>query len=96
MFLFAIFIVDIFLGGWSNFFPHTINLIFYILKILSINALFVILRASLPRYRYDQLMLIGWEVILPVTLGYILFIAGIIFYFSAEPIGYVLPFISMI
>jgi NADH-quinone oxidoreductase subunit H len=59
MFLFALFIVDMFLGGWSMLFFHSASLLFYIGKILLINALFIILRASLPRYRYDQLMLIG-------------------------------------
>lgn len=94
MFIFALFIVDIFLGGWSSHLSHSLSLLFYMLKILGINALFVILRASLPRYRYDQLMLIGWETILPVTLGYILFIAGSLLYFSGEPVSYVLPFIK--
>ena len=84
MFLLSIFLTNVFLGGYSFFFWSFINLLTYVVKVLFISALFVILRASLPRYRYDQLMLIGWETILPLGLGYMLFFVGIIFYFGAE------------
>jgi len=84
MFLLSIFLTNVFLGGYSFFFWSFINLLTYTIKVLFMSALFVILRASLPRYRYDQLMLIGWETILPLGLGYMLFFVGIIFYFAAE------------
>jgi len=86
MFLLAMFLTIIFLGGWSTFTFNVVNLLLFIVPILCVNALYIILRASLPRYRYDQLMLIGWEVILPLSLGYLLFVSGIIIYFSAYPI----------
>jgi NADH-quinone oxidoreductase subunit H len=39
--------------------------------------MFIFIRANFPRFRYDQLMSIGWKTFLPFTLGYLIFIAGI-------------------
>jgi NADH:ubiquinone oxidoreductase subunit H len=60
MFLFSIFLVNVFLGGFTavSFFP-VLGYIAYISKIMAVSAVFIVLMASLPRYRYDQLMLIG-------------------------------------
>jgi NADH-quinone oxidoreductase subunit H len=69
-------IVIIFFGGWLSPFwlidwlPE--ELIFTI-KILIFCYFFIFVRANLPRYRYDQLMYIGWKVFLPITLVYFLF-----------------------
>jgi len=57
-------IVILFFGGWL-YLPFSI-------KLLSIMFLFVWIRATLPRYRYDQLMYLGWKVILPLSLGFTL------------------------
>lgn len=57
-------IVILFLGGWL-YLPFSI-------KLLIIMFLFVWIRATLPRYRYDQLMYLGWKVILPLSLGFTL------------------------
>ena len=57
-------IVILFFGGWLHL-PFSI-------KLLSIMFLFVWIRATLPRYRYDQLMYLGWKVILPLSLGFTL------------------------
>jgi NADH-quinone oxidoreductase subunit H len=43
------------------------------IKLLLVMFFFVWIRATLPRYRYDQLMFIGWKVILPLSLGFTLF-----------------------
>lgn len=60
-------VVCLFFGGWlgPGFLPP---LVWFILKTFSFIALFILLRASLPRPRYDQLMEFGWKIILPLTL----------------------------
>jgi NADH-quinone oxidoreductase subunit H len=79
-----------FLGGWLpvvDVFP--INLIpgpvWFGLKVCFFVALFVWARAAYPRYRYDQLMRLGWKVFLPLSLGWVLFIAGILIGFNWLP-----------
>lgn len=68
----SILIVNLFLGGWLpiiaslNFIP---GFFWFILKVSVINFFFLIIRAAIPRYRYDQLMRIGWKFILPVSLS---------------------------
>lgn len=57
-----------FLGGW-NIFNLSSSIIFSI-KITFIATFFIIFRAILPRYRYDQLIEIGWQILLPITFGY--------------------------
>jgi NADH-quinone oxidoreductase subunit H len=60
-------VVTVFFGGWlgPSFFPP---LVWFILKTFGFISFFILLRASLPRPRYDQLMEYGWKVILPVAL----------------------------
>jgi NADH-quinone oxidoreductase subunit H len=53
----------------------------FILKILFFMFFFIWVRATLPRFRYDQLMLIGWKIFLPISLSYIFFLAGMFNYF---------------
>lgn len=65
-------IIILFFGGWLSFvFFFNIGLNFPI-KLLSIMFIFVWIRATLPRYRYDQLMSLGWKVILPLSLSFTL------------------------
>ena len=64
----------LFLGGWLPFGP-----ILFGIKALFIVILFIWVRAAFPRYRYDQLMRLGWKVFLPLSLGWVLFISSIFF-----------------
>jgi NADH-quinone oxidoreductase subunit H len=69
-------IVTLFFGGWLGpFFPPVI---WFTIKTFFFIAIFILLRASLPRPRYDQLMTYGWKVLLPLSLLNILVTGGII------------------
>jgi NADH-quinone oxidoreductase subunit H len=59
-------IVTLFFGGWLG--PLLPPLVWFLLKTFIVIACFVLLRAALPRPRYDQLMAYGWKVMLPLTL----------------------------
>lgn len=68
-------IVILFLGGWLPiinifFFNYIPTSVWFALKLLIIMFFFVWVRATLPRYRYDSLMMLGWKVILPVSLSF--------------------------
>lgn len=76
-----------FLGGWLNPFNFfLLNLIpeclIFGIKTTLILFLFVWVRAAFPRYRYDQLMRLGWKIFLPFSLGYLLFISSLLFSFD--------------
>jgi NADH-quinone oxidoreductase subunit H len=58
--------VTLFLGGWLGPWPP-LGPVWFLLKVLILIALFIWLRATLPRLRYDQLMAFGWKVLLPVA-----------------------------
>jgi len=72
-------IVILFFGGWL---PSTgiFSIIFGVKLVLFLFA-FIWVRASFPRYRYDQLMYLGWKAFLPISLGGLIFVAGILFTF---------------
>ena len=80
----------LFLGGWLplfnlslfNFIPGSA---WFSLKLLIGVVFFILTRAALPRYRYDQLMHIGWKSFLPLSLGYLLFTVGILISFNWLP-----------
>ena len=77
----------LFLGGWLPVFGLGI-IPFFVwlpLKIVIIAFIFIIIRGVLPRYRYDQLMDIGWKVFIPITLGWLVFISGILISFDMLP-----------
>ena len=77
----------LFFGGWLplfdifpfNFIP---SFIWFGLKICFFVVLFIWFRAILPRYRYDQLMTLGWKVFLPLSLSYLLLISSIFLSFN--------------
>jgi len=52
------------------------------LKIIFVSFLFILVRAAFPRYRYDQLMSIGWFIFLPITLGFSFFTSAILYSFN--------------
>jgi NADH-quinone oxidoreductase subunit H len=59
-------ITTLFLGGWSG--PLLPPIVWFLLKIAAVISFFILLRAALPRPRYDQLMAYGWKVMLPLSL----------------------------
>ena len=85
MLLMSSFVSILFLGGWLpliNIFP---NSLWFSIKILFGVLFFILTRAALPRYRYDQLMYIGWKSFLPFSLGYLIFTVGILISFNWLP-----------
>jgi len=79
--------VILFFGGWL---PFPFLDVFFIpysfwfgLKLLVILFLFIWVRASLPRYRYDQLMQLGWKVFLPLSLAWVVLSSSLLFFFTS-------------
>lgn len=85
MILISTLFCNLFVGGWTLtlLVGHPLYLG---LKAAVVWGFFVIVRATLPRYRYDQLMDIGWKTFLPVSGGFLLLAAGIVVTFSAAPV----------
>jgi NADH-quinone oxidoreductase subunit H len=69
-------IVTLFFGGWHG--PWLPPLIWFALKMAFFVGLFVLLRAAIPRPRYDQLMAFGWKILLPLTLANAVVTGGIL------------------
>lgn len=90
MLLMSTFSSILFLGGWLpifdifplNIFPGSFWLSF---KIIIGVVFFILTRAALPRYRYDQLMYIGWKSFLPLSISYLIFTLGILITFNWLP-----------
>ena len=81
----------LFLGGWLA--PMDIPLfdivpppVWLILKILFLFVLFALIKAIVPRYRYDQLMRLGWKVFLPFSLLWVVLTSGYLLYFDLLPV----------
>ena len=80
----------LFLGGWLspidiyplNAFPGPI---WMTLKIILLFVLFALVKAIVPRYRYDQLMKLGWKIFLPFSLFYVVLTSGFLLYFDLLP-----------
>ena len=82
----------LFLGGWLSpieLYPFTLipGAIWLILKILFLFILFALVKAIVPRYRYDQLMRLGWKVFLPLSLTWVVLTASYLFYFNLLPVN---------
>jgi NADH-quinone oxidoreductase subunit H len=82
----------LFLGGWLSpieIYPFDLipGPIWLIFKILFLFILFALVKAIVPRYRYDQLMRLGWKVFLPLSLLWVVLTASYLFYFNLLPIN---------
>ena len=79
----------LFLGGWLAPFgiptPFWFGPIWFILKVCAILFAFIWVRGTFPRYRYDQLMRLGWKVFLPFSLFYLVLVAGVLMAFGWLP-----------
>ena len=80
----------LFLGGWLspiNIYPFDIlpPALWFIIKILLLFILFALVKAIVPRYRYDQLMKLGWKIFLPFSLIWVVLTAGFLLYFDLLP-----------
>ena len=82
----------LFLGGWLppfdiapfNWIPGPIS---FALNMAFLLFIFLWVRATFPRYRYDQLMRLGWKVFLPISLAAVLVVAGIVVTFDISPLA---------
>jgi len=73
----------LFLGGWLPPFPVTPftwvpGIIWFVLKAFFVFFMFAMVKAFVPRYRYDQLMRLGWKVFLPISLAMVAIVAGVL------------------
>jgi NADH-quinone oxidoreductase subunit H len=80
----------LFLGGWLSpieIYPFTLipGAFWLIFKILLLFILFALVKAIVPRYRYDQLMRLGWKIFLPLALTWVVFTSSYLFYFNLLP-----------
>jgi NADH-quinone oxidoreductase subunit H len=83
MVVFGALLAVFFLGGWRG--PVLPPLLWFLLKILLVPGLMIWTRASLPRLRYDQLMQLGWKVLLPVALLNIVVTGAVLLLFKGWP-----------
>ncbi len=82
----------LFLGGWLSpidLYPFTLvpAPLWLIFKILLLFILFSLVKAIVPRYRYDQLMKLGWKIFLPLSLIWVVLTSSYLFYFNLLPIN---------
>ncbi len=80
----------LFLGGWLSpldIYPFILipEPLWLIIKILLLFVLFALVKAIVPRYRYDQLMRLGWKVFLPISLIWVVLTSGYLMYFDLLP-----------
>ena len=80
----------LFLGGWLppfNIVPFTMipGLVWFLLKIAFVFYLFSMVKALVPRYRYDQLMRLGWKVFLPISLLWVVLTSSFLLFFNIAP-----------
>lgn len=90
MLLMAALMVIFFFGGWLPPFLFHFEILegfWFLIKITFIAFSYVWVRATLPRYRYNQLMSIGWKIFLPITFGLLLFYAGLLILFDGLPVN---------
>lgn len=88
--LMSSFFVILFLGGWLPIFDFWVlkkipSIIWLSAKINFVLFLFIWVRSAYPRFRYDQLMRLGWKVFLPLSFGFFIFYSGILIGFDILP-----------
>ncbi|MDA8852617.1 NADH-quinone oxidoreductase subunit NuoH [Hyphomicrobiales bacterium] len=89
-FLMCAMITILFLGGWLppfNIFPFIVvpGIVWFFLKMAFIFYLFSMVKALVPRYRYDQLMRLGWKVFLPISLACVVLTSSFLLFFNIAP-----------
>ena len=82
----------LFLGGWLSpleMYPFSLipSALWLIFKILFLFVLFALVKATVPRYRYDQLMKLGWKIFLPLSLIWVILTSSYLLYFDLLPIN---------
>jgi NADH-quinone oxidoreductase subunit H len=82
----------LFLGGWLSplpFAPFTWipGVLWFVLKTCLVFFMFAMVKAMVPRYRYDQLMRLGWKVFLPISLFMVVAVAAVLQIFGIAPVG---------
>ncbi len=92
MILMSAMLTILFLGGWQapfnadwvvwNWVPP---FFWFVIKVCAVLFCFIWSRATLPRFRYDQLMRLGWKVFLPFSIFYVVFVAGLLMYTDNLP-----------
>ena len=81
----------LFLGGWLSpipFWPFNLpalGIFWFALKVFFMFFLFAMAKAIVPRYRYDQLMRLGWKVFLPLSLAMVVIVAGVLQFAGLAP-----------
>ena len=90
MILMSAMTVILFMGGWLppfDIFPLNVipGVIWFTLKVIFILFLFIWVRGTFPRYRYDQLMRLGWKIFLPLSLLWVVLTAGFLMIFDMVP-----------
>jgi NADH-quinone oxidoreductase subunit H len=82
----------LFFGGWLPPikiapFTYVPGVIWFILKVSFFFFFFAMVKAFVPRYRYDQLMRLGWKVFLPISLAMVVIVAAVLQFWPAGPAG---------
>lgn len=75
----------IFLGGWLSLFVWLPESMWLAIKAVFVMFVFIWVRASVPRYRYNQLMVLGWKVFLPLSLALLLFLISALLVLNILP-----------
>lgn len=80
----------LFMGGWLPPFPiapftWVPGIVWFLLKVLLVFFMFAMVKAMVPRYRYDQLMRLGWKVFLPISLAMVVLVAGVLHFTGLAP-----------
>ena len=88
------FCVILFFGGWDSSILPELGFLWFALKVWVFGFLFVLVRCVLPRYRYDQLISLGWTKLVPFTIGHVIFVAGFLFFFQSYEGVELIPFVQ--